>query len=319
MQWEKRGLIFDPSTVSLPNDCHAFAQSPQALVFDDFVRIYFSTRAVDPTNGKYLSHVAFVDMDRALGEVRGVSSAPVIPLGGRGTFDEHGIFPFHVVRHGNAILAYTCGWSRRVAVSVETGIGLAISHDDGRTFERVGEGPVLTSSLREPFLVGDGFVRVVDGTFHMWYIFGTEWKRSADSADADRVYKIGHARSTDGRTWLKDEGRCIVADRIGPDECQALPTVARWEGRWHMVFCYRHAFDFRANPDRGYRLGYAWSDDLETWTRDDDRLGLSASAGDWDADMQCYPHLFECGGSVYLLYNGNAFGRHGFGAAVLKQ
>ena len=50
-----------------------FAQSPQALVFDDFVRIYFSTRAMDTTNGKYLSHVAFVDMDKNLRDVIRVS------------------------------------------------------------------------------------------------------------------------------------------------------------------------------------------------------------------------------------------------------
>ena len=34
--------------------------------------------------------------------------------------------------------------------------------------------------------------------------------------------------------------------------------------------------------------------------------------------MQCYPHVFECDGKVYLLYNGNEFGRHGFGLARLE-
>ena len=29
--------------------------------------------------------------------------------------------------------------------------------------------------------------------------------------------------------------------------------------------------------------------------------------------MLCYPHVFECDGKVYLLYNGNEFGRYGFG------
>ena len=33
--------------------------------------------------------------------------------------------------------------------------------------------------------------------------------------------------------------------------------------------------------------------------------------------MQCYPHVFECHGKVYLLYNGNEFGRTGFGLAVI--
>jgi hypothetical protein len=29
--------------------------------------------------------------------------------------------------------------------------------------------------------------------------------------------------------------------------------------------------------------------------------------------------VFECDGKVYMLYNGNEFGRHGFGLAVLDQ
>jgi hypothetical protein len=85
-----------------------------------------------------------------------------------------------------------------------------------------------------------------------------------------------------------------------------------------MFFCYRQSFDFRSNPDRGYRVGHAWSDDLVTWTRDDDDPQLETEPDAWDGEMQCYPHVFECDGSVYLLYNGNQFGRHGFGLARLE-
>jgi hypothetical protein len=201
---------------------------------------------------------------------------------------------------------------------VESAIGLALSRDGGETFERLGPGPVLSASLHEPFLVGDAFVKVIGETFHMWYIFGTRWKRRAPDTPPERTYKIGHARSPDGIRWTTGEGRPIIADRLGPDESQALPTVATIDGRHHMFFCYRESFDFRANADRGYRIGHATAEDLAHWTRDDDDLHLPASRDDWDSDMQCYPHVFECDGKVYLLYNGNAFGRFGFGAAVLE-
>ncbi len=315
MKWNKLGRIFDPARHKLPNGCVEYAQSPQALVFDDFVRVYFSTRAVD--HGKFLSHIAYVDMAKDLRTILRVSDQTVIPLGELGCFDEHGIFPMNVVRHEGKVLGYTCGWSRRVSVSVETAIGLAISHDEGRTFQRAGNGPVLAASLHEPCLVGDGFVKVIGGVFHMWYIFGTGWKRYADGAAPDRIYKIGHAVSADGVRWTKEEGRRIIEDRLGPDECQALPTVIAIDGRHHMFFCYRHASDFRRNPDRGYRIGHAVSDDLSVWTRDDEHPGIGVSPGEWDSDMLCYPHVFECDGKVYLLYNGNEFGRHGFGLAEL--
>ncbi len=69
MSFRKLGKIFDPTQHTLPNECRQFAQSPQALVFEDRVRVYFSTRAVDQTNGKFLSHVAFVDLSKDLREV----------------------------------------------------------------------------------------------------------------------------------------------------------------------------------------------------------------------------------------------------------
>ncbi len=317
MKWLKHGKIFDPTEHTLPNGCVQFAQSPQALVFDDYVRIYFSTRAVD-TNGKYLSHITFVEVRKNLRDVIRVSDQTVIPLGGLGCFDEHGIFPMSVVRHGDLVYGYTCGWSRRVSVSVDTAIGLAISRNNGLTFERLGPGPVLAASLREPCLVGDAFVKVVDGVFHMWYIFGTIWKRHAPEVAPDRTYKIGHATSPDGVNWTKEEARQIITDQLGPGESQALPTVVRIGSFHHMFFCYRESFDFRTAKGRGYRVGHAWSYDLSNWTRDDETPKLEGTPGAWDSDMQCYPHVFELDGKVYLLYNGNEFGRYGFGLAELQ-
>jgi hypothetical protein len=317
MKWLKHGKIFDPTEYLLANGCVQFAQSPQALVFEDFVRIYFSTRAVD-TNGKFLSHIAFVDMRKNLRDVIQVSDQTVIPLGGLGCFDEHGIFPMSVFRHGDLIYGYTCGWNRRVSVSVDTAIGLAISRDNGLTFERIGPGPVVAASLHEPCLVGDGFVMIIDGIFHMWYIFGTGWKTYAPDAAPDRTYKIGHAISPDGVNWTKEESSQVISDQLGPDESQALPTVVKTGSLYHMFFCYRESFDFRKAKGRGYRIGHAWSDDLSNWTRDDNAPQLEGTPGTWDSDMQCYPHVFECDGKVYLLYNGNEFGRHGFGLAELQ-
>lgn len=317
MKWVKRGLLFEPQRHILPNGCTDFAQAPQALVFDDFVRIYFSTRTRD-ASGQYVSHIAFVDVDKSLHHVLRVATDTVIPLGALGCFDEHGIFPINIVRHTGKVYAFTSGWSRRVSVPVETAIGLAVSHDDGLTFERVGPGPVMAASPSEPFLVGDPFVMIRDGLWHMWYIYGTSWVDSRLDPEPARVYKIAYARSTDGVTWQRT-GAAIVPEVIGADECQALPTVFECDGIWHLYFCYRHATDFRTNRQRGYRLGYAWSKDRTHWTRDDALGGIDVSPSGWDSDMLCYPHVFWCDTQACMLYNGNAFGRDGFGLAVMER
>lgn len=317
MKWEKLGLIFNPDEHRLPGKCFGFAQSPQVLVQDNFVRIYFSTRERDQT-GKFLSQVAFVDFSKDFQTILQVASEPVIALGGLGEFDEHGIFPLNVLEHEGNILGFSGGWTRRVSVSVDAAIGLVTSGDGGNHFTKVGRGPILTPSLTEPFLVGDPFVMFHAGLFHMWYVHGVRWLRHDPACPPDRVYKIGYAKSADAKKWEK-YGRQIIADRLNVDECQALPSVVQIGDRFHMIFCYRQAIGFREEKQNAYRLGYAFSDDLQNWTRDDAQVGIDVSAEGWDSEMLCYPHLFKCESSIYLLYNGNQFGRCGFGIAKLIE
>jgi hypothetical protein len=317
MKWRKLGKIFDPTNHKLPNNCIEFAQSPQTLVFDDFVRIYFSTRARDQV-GKYLSHISFVDFDKKFKTILNISSGTVIPLGKLGCFDEHGIFPLNIFREEDRVLGYICGWSRRVSVPVETSIGLAISNDNGLTFNGIGEGPIMSASLNEPFLVGDPFVGKYGGSYHMWYIYGVRWLNHSNENPPDRVYKIGHAESSDGLSWIRTGGQ-LIDDKLNPNECQALPTVIDYGNKYHMLFCYRQAIGFRKNRDSAYRIGYAFSSDLINWMRDDNNVGIDVSTNDWDSDMMCYPHVFHCDGNIYMLYNGNEFGRFGFGLAALER
>jgi len=220
----------------------------------------------------------------------------------------------NVLRHGHRILAFTTGWSRRTSVSIEMEIGFAESFDGEATFMKPGlRGPIMSPTPNESCLIGDGFVRFFDGVFHMWYIFGKEWRRACD--EPERFYRIAYARSGDGLNWERD-GRYIITPK-SDNECQALPTVFNKSGRHHMYFCYRDTFDFRKNKQKSYKLGYAFSVDGINWTRQDDLAGIEGTPGEWDSDMTCYPHVFECDGNHFLLYNGNEFGKHGFGAAVL--
>lgn len=315
MRWEKLGRIFDPTEHRLADGCSLFAKSPQAVEFDDYVRIYFSSQK-QSANGKYVACPQFADFSKDFQRVLRVSREPLIELGRLGEFDEHGIFPFSPVRHDGKILAYTTGWSRRVSVSIDMNIGLAVSDNGGTTFKKVGSGgPVMAATPDEPLLVGDAFVRHFGRCFHMWYIFGDRWIRREPGAEPERRYRIAHAESYDGVAWRRD-GKYIV-ETASPDECQALPTVFAHRGAYHMVFCYRSAFDFRADPAKAYRLGHAVSDDLKNWRRDDAGLGIDVSGDGWDSEMQCYPNVFTCNGQTFLLYNGNQFGKYGFGLARL--
>jgi hypothetical protein len=120
-----------------------------------------------------------------------------------------------------------------------------------------------------------------------------------------------------GLSWRK-EGRQLLADKV-EDESQAFPTVARFDGKYHMAFSYRH----RSIPNQpGTQLPTRLLLGpliCGTGPGTTPSLILDMTQGDWDSDMRCYPCIFEMDGQVYLLYNGNEFGRYGFGLARLES
>jgi hypothetical protein len=296
---------------------HAYAQAPCALLFDTFVRVYFSCRPRRAADGQYVSYPAYVDLDRDdLFRVVGLASRPVMELGGTGCFDEFGIYPLSVIRDGDEVLAYYAGHTRCESVPFDTAIGMAVSRDDGRTFARVGRGPVLSFSPDEPFVLSGPKIRRFDGLYYLFYIAGRRWFEADGRMEV--VYRIRMATSENGRDWVK-ANRDLVAGRLGDNEVQSGPDVFFKDGRYHMLFGYMLTPDFRHDQTKSYRIGYAASVDLLSWERDDPAAGITVSASGFDDQMVAYPHVFELDGSTYLLYLGNGVGRNGFGLARLRE
>jgi hypothetical protein len=314
-KWNKQGRVFNPREIPGRDWLHEFAQGPSALMFDDFVRVYFSCRPPPDANGQYCSYSAFVDLKRTnLFEILKVGAQPILPLGGAGEFDEFGIYPVSVIRDGDDVLAYYGGWTRCESVPFNVAIGAARSHDGGETFRKLGRGPVLSYSPDEPFILSGPKIRRFGDRWYLFYIAGRKWKRV--DGRPEPVYRIRMAWSTDGIAWTK-EGRDLIDCRLEDDEAQASPDVFWRGGRYHMFFCYRRSANFRGR-ENGYRIGYAVSEDLVHWTRDDAKAGIDVSAEGWDAEMISYPHVFELDGQTYMFYLGNQVGREGFGLARLE-
>lgn len=314
-KWKKLGKLFDPKDLTAPSWMHDYAQSPSVLIEDDYVRVYFCSRPAPGPDGLYLSYISFIDLDRTnLHNILRVCEQPVLELGKYGTFDEFGTYPVSVIRHGEEIRAYYAGWTRCESVPFNAAIGMAISRDGGETFQRLGDGPVLSYSPDEPFLLGSPRIRKFDGGWQLWYVAGKEW-RMADGKP-EPIYKIRMASSNDGINWVK-HGLDLIADKLGAHECQACPDVTWRDGQYQMFFSYRDIRNYRSS-EGGYRIGYASSADMLHWARDDDQVGIGVSETGWDSEMVNYPHVFELDGATYMLYQGNEMGRAGIGLAVLE-
>lgn len=314
-RWKKIGRVFNPLEVTGRNWLQQFAQGPATLIFNDFVRVYFSCRPPPDDQGQYVSYSAFVDLDRSdLTKIIAVSGQPILDLGAIGMFDEFGTYPVSVIRDKDRVRAYYGGWTRCESVPFNVAIGCALSDDNGVTFRRLGPGPVISYSPDEPFVMSGPKIRHFNGQYHLYYIAGKKWIMHGGRAEP--VYRIRLALSDDGIDWRK-QNHDLIDIKIEEDECQASPDVVFSNGSYHMFFCYRYSTGYRGQ-ERGYRIGYASSPDGLKWTRDDQKAGIDISAEGWDSEMVSYPHVFELDGKIYMFYLGNGVGREGFGLAELE-
>mgnify|MGYP005990216203 CR=1 FL=1 len=315
-KWKKLGQVFDLSQHSNNDWMEEQAQNPFVLEFKDFIRVYFNTREKKDEKGLSKSLPSFVDLDKDnFSKVLNLPSEKIIKHGNTGDFDEFGIMAGAVIKIKENYNMYYVGWTRKVSVPYDWSIGLAQSID-GVNFKRLNKGPIISNTNKEPFLqAGCSSIFKENGIYSLFYTSGIKWIENGDEKP-ESMYQIMQATSIDGVHWERNSEPIISS--IVDNESQASPSVIKNNGVWHMVFSYRYSVDFR-NKERGYRLGYATSNDLKTWKRNDGFLNISVSEKGWDSEMVCYPHITKINNKVYLFYCGNDFGRYGFGVAELIE
>ena len=261
-------------------------------------RVYFSAR---DDKGRARVGWGEVDLDRPSSWI--VSARPSIDLGRLGAFDDNGVTSSCLVTHDGRQFQYYTGWSIGSTVPFYLSAGLAVSDDDGRTFRRLSDAPLLDRSAVDPFLTASPWVLVDNGVWRMWYVSATEWRLVRGRPE--HRYHIRYAESRDGLAW--DRRGIVCIDYKSYDEYAiARPCVVRDGTIYRMWFSHR--------GDR-YRIGYAESSDGVVWRRLDDEVGIDVSAEGWDSEMIEYPHVFDADGRRLMLYNGNDYGRTGIGLA----
>lgn len=264
------------------------------------VRVWFSTR--DAQNRSHIAAAIF-ELQPAP-RLLDLSTQPLLSPGPAGSFDDSGTSMGCLVAAGDTLWMYYLGWNLGVTVPWRNSIGLAISRDGGRSFVKHSTAPVMDRHAADPFSLSYPWVLREDARWRMWYGSNLRWGDT--KRDMDHVLK--YAESADGVQWQRD-GRPVLSHSGAGEYAHARPCVIRDSDRYRLWFTHR---------GERYRLGYAESADGRTWVRNDSNGAIEAGAtGDWDSEMVTYPCVFDCAGTRYLLYNGNAYGRAGFGLAVL--
>ena len=297
-RWRKLGHLFSaegqfPWMVS-------HAAIPTAQVIDDrTVRIFFGTR--DTRNRTHIAAAIFSLTPEP--RLLDLTAQPLVVPGERGAFDDSGASMGCLATSPGEMRLYYVGWNLGVTAPWRNSIGLAVSRDAGVTFFKYSPAPVLDRDRIDPYSLSYPWVLSEGAGWRMWYGSTTQW--GATGIEIEHV--IGAATSTDGFAWTREAKRAVSFHGAG-EFAVARPSVVRDADAYRMWFCAR---------GERYTLGYAESVDGRVWTRHDDSVGLQIGTGAWDSEAICYPCVFDCGGIRYMLYNGNGYGRTGFGLAEM--
>jgi predicted GH43/DUF377 family glycosyl hydrolase len=305
VKWRKHGVVWRPDGTLPWARSHATCPTPMALR-DGRLRLFLQCR--DAGN---VGRVGWVDVDpddprRVIATARD----PVLDIGRPGAFDDNGVFPTAVLRGPDGRLwMYYVGFELCHHIRYRLLTGLAFSDDEGESFHRYADVPVLERSSAEPHFRCGPCVQHEDGRFRMWYVAGGTWETIEGKPMP--IYDIRLIESADGLTWPA-VGQ-VVLEVTAAEHGFGRPYVLRDARGYRMHYSIR-----RRQPAR-YRLGYATSPDGIHWARRDDEIGLDVTPGDWDGDAIEYGAAIHAGGHDWLLYNGDDFGATGFGVAQRIQ
>lgn len=310
--WTRQGLLLAHPATNPRWVSHA--QAPTAIALSDHCwRVFFSGR-----DGENRSHVYYADFDPTDDfRLMHLQDRPVLGPGTAGAFDSHGAGPATALRVGGQIWLYYSGISLRTDVPYEIAVGLAVSDDEGRSFRRVWPGPVIGRGPHDPFFVSTPCVWHMEGHFHALYNSATRWVQLGDRWEC--CYDLRAAWSGDGVHWMQQPAPAL---RLQEGEAGlARPWVVSLSGGYRMWFSRRGLHDFRDAGGQNYRIASASAPDGLHWQRgaEDLRWAAPCSPDDWDSWMQAYPCVLPLGKEWIMFYNGNDFGRGGFGWARAPQ
>jgi len=300
MKWFKKDLVFELTGHSEWMVTHA------AIPFadrtgDGIFRVFFCSR-----DRKNRAQIGYFEIDiNHPHQILNITDQPVIGVGSRGSFDESGVTTSWILNHNNKKYQYYTGWSLGVTVPFYFYVGLAISEDGGKTFNKVSVSPVLERDDIDPFLTASPCVLIENGIWRMWYVSCTKWEM--ENGKLNHYYHIKYAESKNGINWNRTGIVCIDYNFKG-EYAIARPCVLHDKGIYKMWYSYR---------GKSYRIGYAESKDGIKWERKDEEAGIDVSESGWDSEMIEYPHVFDHKGKRFMLYNGNGYGKTGIGLAFL--
>ncbi len=297
INWNKSNCIFKA------NGQFPFMKSHTAMcipyhLHDSIFRIYFSTRGE-----RYNPQVGYIEIDiNNTSQILNISENPVLENGPESHFDYNGLYSGCVVKRNNELWMYYSGRINLENDMYQVSAGLAISKDNGLSFEKYSPSPVHQRNIHDPWLVSTPFVMPYNNGWRMYYLSGRRIERYSNT-DYKSFYDIRSAFSNDGIEWKSENKIHIpINDKISN---VAAPNIIRISDKYYfMTYSY-------VEENNGYQLGAAYSENLNDWTICNSIFD-SVKKENWDK-TRAYPCSFLYEDKIYVVYGADNFGKEGIG------
>lgn len=304
MVFEKKGLIY------CPKGEHTWEKdtfmTPHAMQLElGVIRIFGGVR-----DEAGVSRIKYIDVDENHPDkILYISERPSLDIGSDGCFDDNGVILGDILAVDNKLYLYYVGFQHVQKVKFFAFSGLAISEDNGKTFERYSETPVLDRSSQGRFGRCIHTILHEDDLFKCYYAVINDWKVINNIPYP--VYNIWYTTSKDG-IHFPDNDTCLCVDVQGDEYRIGRPKVYRTSNGYEMYYT-------RDLISKEYLIGYAVSEDGVNWIRKDELIGLFKSEYGWDSEMACYPVKLDLKDRTWIFYNGNGMGKTGVGYAEKRN
>jgi hypothetical protein len=299
MNWKKLGQVYFVNSDNPFTLTHASNPVPFHLE-KDIYRVFFNARDI---NNK--SSITFIDLDIVKQKIVQDNHQPVFTYGNQGAYYDLGISIGNIYAFKGAHYLTFMGWSKGEQGRWTGRIG-QLSMKDPNTFVDESNTPFFDLDFEDPTSLSYPFVLNLNNQLHLWYGTVDKW----ESSNGEMISPIKYAFSEDGVNWKKKG--IVLPVEMDIAQVFSKPCVLKTDSSFHMWYT------FRGKPGTKYQVGYANSDDGKNWRMDNSGVVNPSSAG-WDSEMVCYPFVLRHNGVLYMLYNGNSYGKNGFGMAIASE
>ena len=139
----------------------------------------------------------------------------------------------------------------------------------------------------------------------MWYGSTVSW----DAGNGEMLHVLKEKKSIDNISFHSTNS--LIPYELGTAQAFSRPSIVEFKERNLMAYSFRGAQD-------KYKIGFVWLDDFSTATQLGGLTAFLPSDSEWENEMVEYPSLFVHHSKLFMLYNGNNYGKTGIGLVEIQ-